>query len=208
MPSRIIYLHGFASSPTSSKARYFVDRLAAEGVLVEVPDLAQGDFENLTLTRQLQLVEALANGQPVRIMGSSLGGYLAALYAARHPEVEKLVLLAPAFQFASRFRERLGSSQVDLWATRGHLGFYHYGDGAERPLRYCFLQDLDAYEDFPRIAQPCLILHGRHDDVVPWHLSREFIGHNPQARLVILETDHQMLDVKNRMWESIRDFLL
>ncbi len=45
---RILYLHGFASGPFSTKARYFRDLLERAGARVDVPDLAAGDFENLT----------------------------------------------------------------------------------------------------------------------------------------------------------------
>ena len=100
--NRILYLHGFASSPASSKARFFAARLRAAGARVEIPDLAAGDFEHLTITGQLRVIEQAAAGEPVALMGSSLGGYLASLYAARHPEVSRVILLAPAFQFARR----------------------------------------------------------------------------------------------------------
>ena len=61
--ARIIYLHGFASGPSSGKARFFVDRLEKLGTTVEVPDLAAGDFEHLTITGQLQLMERLIRGE-------------------------------------------------------------------------------------------------------------------------------------------------
>ena len=101
--TRILYLHGFASGPSSSKARYFQERLESAGMPVEVPDLAAGDFEHLTLTGQLGVIERSAAAGPVSLAGSSMGGYLAALYAARHPEVLRVVLLAPAFDFARRW---------------------------------------------------------------------------------------------------------
>src|SRR5690242_18341270 len=106
--TRILYLHGFASGPRSSKARYFHERLTKAGARVEVPDLAAGDFERLTITGQLGVIARLAAGEPVSLIGSSLGGYLAALYAARHPEVRRVVLLAPGFAFARRWPEWLG----------------------------------------------------------------------------------------------------
>src|SRR5579883_715627 len=101
--TRVIYLHGFASGPSSKKARFFAERIPH----LEVPDLARGDFEHLTITGQLEVIRDLAKGEPVHLIGSSLGGYLAALYASRHPEVQKLVLMAPAFEFKSRWEERL-----------------------------------------------------------------------------------------------------
>jgi predicted esterase YcpF (UPF0227 family) len=92
----ILYLHGFASGPFSSKARYFHRYLTDRGALVQVPDLAAGDFEHLTITGQLAVARRFLTGGPVCLIGSSMGGYLAALLAARHAEIERLVLLAPA----------------------------------------------------------------------------------------------------------------
>src|SRR6202030_3969199 len=96
---RILYLHGFASGPASKKAAFFADRLPA----LEVPDLAASDFEHLAITAQLRVIEEAAAGEPVSLIGSSMGGYLAALYASRHREVSRVVLLAPAFAFARRW---------------------------------------------------------------------------------------------------------
>ena len=71
--TRILYLHGFASGPASNKARFFERRLEAAGAHVAALDLARGDFEHLTITGQLQAVEEAAAGEPVALMGSSLG---------------------------------------------------------------------------------------------------------------------------------------
>src|SRR5207249_4768670 len=118
---RIIYLHGFASGPSSSKARFFRDRLTAAGANVEIPDLAAGDFEHLTLTKQLAGIERAAHGDPVALIGSSMGGYLAALYAARHREVERIVLLAPAFRFSKRWNERYDAHELEKWRREGTI---------------------------------------------------------------------------------------
>jgi len=39
---RVVYLHGFASSPQSSKARFFAGKFAEAGVAFEAPQLDQG----------------------------------------------------------------------------------------------------------------------------------------------------------------------
>ena len=132
----IVYLHGFASGPSSSKARFFRERLERAGAQVLIPDLAEGDFEHLTISGQLAVLEHAANGRPVSLMGSSMGGYLAALYAARHAEVTRLVLLAPAFGFARRWPARLGPNAVDEWRDRGSMEFFHYADNRMRTLSY------------------------------------------------------------------------
>ena len=209
---RILYLHGFASGPSSSKARFFRERLEAAGARVEIPDLAAGDFEHLTISSQLAVIEraAAAADHPaaIALMGSSMGGYLAALYAARHPEIRRLALLAPAFGFARRWPERLGAHQVAQWRTTGGMEVFHYGDNRSRSLSYALLEDGALYEDYPDFRQPALIFHGAHDDVVPVRYSEEFARAHPNAILEIVDSGHELLDVLDYMAPKIERFLL
>ena len=55
---QVLYLHGFASSPQSSKATFFSTRLAERGIEMMVPDLNQPDFSTLTVSRMLEQVDA------------------------------------------------------------------------------------------------------------------------------------------------------
>jgi pimeloyl-ACP methyl ester carboxylesterase len=210
--TRIIYLHGFASGPTSSKARFFRQRLEAAGARVDVPDLAAGDFEHLTIGSQLAVIERAAspNGysEPVSLMGSSMGGYLAALYAARHVEVCRLVLLAPAFGFARRWPERLGAGQVAQWRSTGAMDVFHYGEQRTRSLSYALLEDGSRYEDYPDFRQPALIFHGAHDDVVPSGYSEEFAATHSNAILEVLNSGHDLLNVLDYMAPKAERFLL
>jgi uncharacterized protein len=201
---KLIYLHGFASGLQSGKAQYFRRRFAEVGMEMQIPDLNEGAFESLTLSRQLRVIEGIAQGDDVRLIGSSMGGYLAALYAARHPEVTQLVLLAPAFGFARRWRNMLGVEKVDEWRSTGWLSVYHYGDKTERRVGYALLEDAERYEDYPDISQPVLIVHGVHDDVVPAELSRRFAELHPQTALRIMDSDHQLLNVLEQMWSEIQ----
>lgn len=198
---RYLYFHGFASSPGSKKAGFFRERLQA----LEVPDLDAGDFENLTITGQLRVIENLAAGESISLIGSSMGGYLAALYAARHPEVAKLVLMAPAFGFVKRWSE---SADTEAWRTGGFLDVYHYGEKRNRRLSYGLVQDARKYEDFPEFQQPALIFHGLKDNVVPPRLSREFAASHSNARLHLLDSDHELLNVLDHIWQAAGPFLL
>ncbi len=204
---RIVYLHGFASSPSSTKARYFRRLLEEAGATVETPDLAAGDFERLTISGQLRVVERAAGSGPVSLMGSSMGGYLAALYAARHPEVERLVLLAPAFRFARRWEEHLATEAIEQWRQTGTMKFFHFGEGREMPLHYGLLEDAAAYEDYPDFRQPALIYHGANDDVVPAAFSREFAGKRANARLRVMDSGHDLLNVMEEIAPEVTAFL-
>jgi pimeloyl-ACP methyl ester carboxylesterase len=205
--NRILYLHGFASSPASSKARFFAERLRAAGFVIDIPDLAAGDFEHLTVSGQLGVMERAACDHPVALMGSSLGGYLAALYAARHPEVSRVVLLAPAFGFARRWAERMGPAAVNAWRATGAIEVFHYGENRRRRLSYDLLDDGLRYEDYPDFRQPALIFHGAQDEVVPAAYSAEFAATHPNARLETLDSGHELLNVLEYMAPKVREFL-
>jgi uncharacterized protein len=187
----------------SSKAQFFASRIAG----CEVPALDEGDFTRLTVTRQLALIATVAKGETVRLIGSSLGGYLAALYASLHPlEVERLVLLAPAFCFGSRYPAELGPDVMGKWKTTGFRKIFHYGFGEERELSYELIADAARYPDYPDFKQPALILHGRLDEVVPVALSENFAASHTNARLIVLDSDHQLTDVTATLWAETERF--
>jgi len=138
---RIIYLHGFASGPSSNKARFFRQVLELAGAKVLVPDLSRGDFEHLTITGQLAVIDEIVGGEPAALVGSSMGGYLAALYAARHDAITRLVLLAPAFGFVRRWPEWLGAEAFEAWRRSGWMEVFHYGENRRCRLSYALLED-------------------------------------------------------------------
>lgn len=205
--TRIVYLHGFASSPQSGKARYFAAKLAQLGVEVVIPQLDAGDFEHLTVTSQLEVLDQAVGGRPAILFGSSLGGYLAALYAARHPEIERLVLMAPAFQFPRRLRERYTPEELAGWKRRGSALVFHYAYEAERPLGYQLFEDAARYEDEPGFTQPALIFHGTEDPVVPAAASQAFAARHPNVTLHLLPSGHELNDVLPVMWDLARPFV-
>ena len=205
---RFVYLHGFASGPSSRKARAFAEAFAGCGCQVEVPDLAAGDFAHLTITGQLEVLEALLGGQPCRLVGSSMGGYLAALYAAGHPEVERLVLLAPAFGLSARWPLFLGPRAFAEWREKGLIDVQHYGMGVKTPIHFDLVVDSLKHPPYPVVRQPTLIFHGTHDDVVPVQNSRSVAAGNAAARLVELDSDHELLGPLGAIVRESRDFLL
>jgi pimeloyl-ACP methyl ester carboxylesterase len=203
----IIYLHGFASGPGSRKAQFFRERLGASGADLQIPDLSEGHFEDLTISGQLGVVERVAAGRPVSLIGSSMGGYVAALYAARHPEVERLMLMAPAFALSRRWAEWLGDGQLEDWKRRGYLSFFHYAEGRERRLSYGIIEDAAQYEDYPDVAQPALVFHGKRDATVRCALSEEFARPRPNVDLVLLDDGHELLASLETIWTATAPFL-
>jgi pimeloyl-ACP methyl ester carboxylesterase len=211
--SRVLYLHGFASSPRSRKALFFADKLAALGFPVEIPDLAEGDFLHLTISSQLRVVERAAHAQSAArerliLIGSSLGGYLAALYAAAHPEVDRLILLAPAFCFHQRWTEELGPDRLRLWREKGNIPVFHYGEERNMLLGYQLMEDASRFAAFPNFSQPCLIFHGTQDPLLPLSQSAAFAATHANVRLIELQSGHELTDVLDDMWLECSKFLV
>ena len=206
---RFVYLHGFASTPESVKAVYLRERFATHQISLEVPDLNQGDFSHLTIARQIAHVESLfpSDGTPVTLMGSSLGGLTSAWLAEKHSQVQQLVLLAPAFGFLDHWLPQLGEEQIRQWQTLGYLPIYHYGEKRSLPLHYKFVEDAAQYLDTELSRPvPTLILHGRHDEVIPLTASLAYASVRPWVQLIELDSDHGLRDVMPQIWEATQGF--
>src|SRR4029450_7393188 len=136
----VVYLHGFASSPDSSKAAFFADRFAEHGVTFLCPDLNQPAFATLTVTRMLQQLDAQISALPptdVGLIGSSLGGFGGVEAAARqgypqHP-ISRLILLAPAVELEWDRWSEVRPGGIEGWRKAGHIEVVHYG--LDRPER-------------------------------------------------------------------------
>jgi uncharacterized protein len=204
---KILYLHGFASSPASRKATFFAERLRLMGFQVEIPALEAGNFEGLTVSGQLQLAEQTLKNEPAILIGSSLGGYLSALYAARHPEVIGLILLAPAFSFANLWKSEMSAQQLAQWKQNGSIRVFHYGSGREMLIGYGLLEDAACFEPYPAVNQPVLIFHGNQDRAVPVQESIKFSESRPNVRLIRLESGHELTDVLDVIWQRSAEFL-
>ena len=95
----VIYLHGFASSGASGKAAYLRRTAPCTRGAIRGAGFEPADFSTLTITRMIDQVHALiaAEKEPVTLIGSSLGAYVAVNVAAKWPAlVRSLILLAPA----------------------------------------------------------------------------------------------------------------
>lgn len=206
MPN-IMYLHGFASSPQSRKAQWFRRRFEEAGIGITIPDLECGDFKALTVSRMLERVtEASGNGL-MTLMGSSLGGYVASIYACQHPErVDRLILMAPAFDFAGRWLRTLGEEEAERWRRTGSLHMMHYGRGVETEIGWSLIEDAQRYPAEPQPDQPSLVFHGTSDTVVPLEAARQWCEGRSQRRLTVYDDGHELGGSLEEMWAEIRAF--
>jgi len=202
-----VYLHGFASGPGSTKAQFFRTRFAELGVTLDIPDLAP-DFTHMTIGSMLAIVDAILDRGPAVLLGSSLGGYVATIAAARRPDrVPALVLFAPAFGFVQRWEERVDPAAMARWRAKGTARVYHYGLGREVPLSIALLDEAGRHPAEPDPSAPALVFAGRYDESVPLPVVEHFTCGRSGRELVVFDSGHELNDVLVPMWERTAGFL-
>ena len=206
--TRFIYLHGFASSPRSTKAAFFRERLGRVGQVVDVPELEEGDFQGLTITRQLAVVRREIGRAPgeLALIGSSMGGYLALLAAAEEPRVRRLMLMAPAIDMRAQWAVRYGAEKLAAWKAKGAAPTFHHAHGEERLIGYGLYEDLARYDPAPPASVPTLAFMGRRDDTVAPAAVERWASQNPSVGLRWLDSGHELVDQLETMWSETAAF--
>jgi uncharacterized protein len=216
---RFLYLHGFASSPGSRKAVSLAAHFASRGVTLELLDLRVPSFEHLRLSEIIRTTAAAIGGSADRavLIGSSLGGLAAARLAEADARVAALVLLAPAFQLARRWKERLGADEIERWRTEGFRVVTDYKTGLPARVDVGFLDDVEAVDSppdrhdeagWPDVRVPVLIVHGITDDTVEIEASREFAAGKRHVKLVEVDDGHELAASLDRIAAEVDAFLI
>jgi uncharacterized protein len=172
----VVLCHGMMSSKEGRKQVAFARTLAEHGFSALRFDFSfcgesEGNFEEITFSQEVDDLGSAVRwlrergGGPFGLLGSSMGGAVAILYARGEPQVRALVTIA-ALAFPGRLAARQESlaEQIAQWRAEG------YRFGAEGPVGPQFLEDAERH-DVPgalsRLTVPVLILHGSADEVVP-----------------------------------------
>ena len=162
-----------------------------------------------------RLIESLGGGEPVVLVGHSMGGLIAQETYFRHPQLVKglvLTFTSAAFAGGSAFgrqfvAERLapldqGKSMAELAAVSmpAHRGSKFDPAGAEHAAKIMteipaetyrkavhLLTTFDRRADLPKIAVPTLLVAGSDDKTAPPAIMASMQRKIPGSELVILE---------------------
>lgn len=198
---RAFFAHGFEGQPGGTKARYLYDVL---GLDVVSPALfARGwGFED-----QVSVILDHLDADPdlTLVVGSSMGGFAAAVAASRRPERPlRLVLLAPAVGLHRLWAERLGAEGMDTWRQMGTLLYRHQGVGRDIQIPWRMYAEAEAAAEVA-LSHPAIVIHGLDDDVVPMANSVALAQRSPGLRRLVLTPDgHRLLDSLPVMTEAVR----
>jgi carboxylesterase len=234
-----LLIHGLTGTPY--EMRYLGERLAARGVRVRGVKLAghagtpeqlgEAGYDNWYESVVNGLEELRQHGEPVVVVGLSMGAVLAARLTADQGEaIAGVTLLAPAF-FLPR------STTIMLKSLRGVLGslvdsiyLYNRGgsdihDAAARSVHpTCHLMPLSAplklfalsalvKPMLPRITQPALVMHAPRDHTCPMRKNVDYVMRHlgsVEKRAVELEESYHVITVdgeKERVVDEVAGFV-
>jgi pimeloyl-ACP methyl ester carboxylesterase len=138
----------------------------------------------------LDVLDAAHPGGPWRLVGSSMGGWLAARWAELHPEkVDRLLLLCPAFGLIERWAQKLGPQILAGWESAGTIEIPD-ASGQRIRMGWNFVADARRHPLVPEPRQPTVIVHGTADTMVPIVSSEAWIAAHPGNALHVVDDDH------------------
>lgn len=188
--THLLYLHGFRSSPQSTKARFMAAYVAQYHPHVTwwCPQLPPSPREAMDMV--LEGVRHWPSAH-MAVIGSSLGGYYAT-WVAHHMRC-KSVLLNPSVFPDQTLAQYIGHHHQ--WHDPGEQIFF-------KPTYIDELRAL-AVHDAPAQA-PQLGIFAKGDEVLDW---RQMVARYPQATQLVLEGgDHALSDFELHL-EPVLEFL-
>lgn len=171
---------------------------------------SEGIFTDYTLQDWLddarRILKTLADGPPVTIIGSSLGGWLAWILGQESVQVQQLVLLAPAFNMMGNRAQDIPASRRNEWKRTGWMPWADDPLHGKFPLSWKWVEDSQTLWDqrFQALRRVhTTILHGQQDDVIvpkgSWEFTNELLSQDPQypIELLLKTGDHRFSSPSN-----------
>lgn len=190
----VICAHGLGGNYRTNM--YYAEQLASHGIAAYCFDfcggggnMSDGVTTEMSVMTEVSDLEAIleaahswdfADTEQISLLGTSQGGIVSAITAARHKnEIPGLVLLYPAFLVSDELHQRFDS--IDDVPESFWLNWITAGR--------CYAEDMwdyDVYEEIGNYENDVLLIHGSADNIVPLSYSEKALETYRCARLEVL----------------------
>lgn len=192
----VLFLHGFLSSPSSSKAQQLAAWLSASGIPFWCPQLSIQPA--VAIAQALAALEEMSSrGCTPRIIGSSLGGFYARYLMETHPgrSAFRCGLINPACAPARDLAGHLGVHKA--WHSDEQLEF--------KPEYLDELGQMERVISVITAPERYLLIAATGDELLSWE---EMVACHPGTeQLIVQGSDHSLSDFEQH-WPRLRAFLL
>lgn len=203
--THIVYLHGFASSAQTGKAKALAELSETEEHIRFISfdfNPTPQDFRFMTITGMINRLRQYLLDQHIQeciLVGSSLGALVGCHYTNWYGGVKKLLFLAPALKYSVRETEK------NIVEKKGFLPVFHFAFNQEIPLNKAFFEDACRYEQVIAPPVSTTIIHGKEDEVVPVQNSRDYASQYPDlVELFEVSSDHRLGDQIDFIWNTLK----
>ncbi len=214
----IIFCHGMESNKEGIKAKFLSEQFEKAGFHFLRFDFrycgkSDGKFENITLSGEVEDLHSAYqyflrnNISEISLIGSSLGGTIAMIFASLNPQIKKLVTLASPYLFEKLLTQWFPGDIRKRFKIDGHVILPD-----KKKLCYTFVEDALSYHFeniLPAVLCPVLLIHGSQDNVVAienTYFADKLI--RTQKELVIIEGgDHTLNERTDDFFPALKKFI-
>jgi len=184
---QVLFITGFLSKRWGNKSKALAQWCEEKGWGFCCYDVrgfgeSEGSFTDYTLSDWVadarSVIETLRQGPPITIVGNSLGGWIAWLMAQEFEQIERLVLIAPAFNMMGLRAQSIPFARRQVWHTAGWMPWDDDPLHKDWPLSWKWVEESEAYwkTSFDRLRPvSTAILHGQEDSVILPQGSSQFV---------------------------------
>lgn len=225
---QVLFITGFLSKRWGNKSKALAQWCEEKGWGFCCYDVrgfgeSEGNFTDYTLSDWVadarSVLETLRRGPPITIVGNSLGGWIAWMMAQECSTVEKLVLIAPAFDGMGVRAREISADRRKRWHDTGWMPWDDNPAHKDWPLSWKWVEESEAYwlrrfDEVRRVRTA--ILHGLQDQAIhprmSWQFVDELLVRDPgyPIELTLKMGDHRLsspehLDMFRRLVLDTRD---
>lgn len=215
----ILFIHGFSAKKEDNA--YLLDYLEKKKSIClktfTLPGHTEHGVAKITYDKWLEKAEEellkISKGtKQIILIGHSMGGAIATILASKYKEVNKLVLVSPAFTVGSLVQNR--EDIKDLFLRKEHP----FGTGFEGVIQKIFTVPFKDVKEVRKVAHlahasleqidcPVLLLHGTIDQVVPISSSIEVYAKIKGEKQFTILTDVRHQVFKSAKKEEISRYI-